>query len=42
MTVANLIQMLLCNLDSNGTQLHAPLLSLAANELLAKPVAHNT
>jgi len=34
MTAANSIQMLLRNLDCDGTQLHAPSLPLAAHELL--------
>jgi len=34
MTAANLIQMLLRNLDCDGTQLHAPLPPSAVHELL--------
>jgi len=38
-TAANSIQMLLSNLDCDGTQLHAPLPPLVAYELLIKHYA---
>ena len=39
MTAANSIQMLLRNLDCDGTQLHAPLLPSVAHELLKQRTA---